>query len=298
MEAPAWLWIVATLIASSLQTARNALQRGLIAEVGTAGATHVRFLFGLPFSVLFLAVLCLVTGWRPPSLDMVSLAWCALGALSQVAATALMLAAMKDRSFVVVTAYTKTEPVQAALVALIVLGEPLTAGLAAAVLIATLGVMVISWPKAGVEGWSWRPALLGIASGALFALAAVGFRGAVTSLGHPSFVMRATTTLVLGLTIQTMVMSGWLLVADRAALKAIFKAWRPSLSAGLMGAGASQFWFLAFAIQSVAKVRTLALVEVLLALLVSRKLFTQNLLGREGFGIALIVIGVGVLLNL
>ena len=57
---------------------------------------------------------------------------------------------------------------------------------------------------------------------------------------------------------------------------AIMRAWKPSLFAGFMGALASQFWFLAFALATAASVRTLALVEVLFAQLVARFAFGQR----------------------
>jgi uncharacterized membrane protein len=78
---------------------------------------------------------------------------------------------------------------------------------------------------------------------------------------------------------------------------AIFAAWRPSILAGFMGAFASQMWFLAFALESAAKVRTLALVEIFFAQIVARSMFKQGLASREGLGIALVVIGVIILLN-
>ena len=108
----------------------------------------------------------------------------------------------------------------------------------------------------------------------------------------------ATTTLVLGLVIQTVILTAYLLLADRTVLLAIFRAWRPSLFAGFMGAFASQMWFLAFALETAAKVRTLALVEILFAQVLSRNLFKQNVASREMAGIALIVLGVVLLLNL
>ncbi len=52
-------------------------------------------------------------------------------------------------------------------------------------------------------------------------------------------------------------------------MRAILRHWRPSLFAGFMGATASQFWFLAFALATAASVRTLALVEVLFAQAIS-----------------------------
>ena len=110
--------------------------------------------------------------------------------------------------------------------------------------------------------------------------------------------MAATTTLVLGLVLQVVVLTAYLVLADRTTLAAILRAWRPSLFAGFMGAFASQMWYLAFALETAAKVRTLALVEILFAQVVSRNLFKQSLASREAVGIALIIAGVVLLLNL
>ena len=152
------LWIPFTLTAALAQTFRNAMQRDLIATLGTAGATHVRFLFGLPFACVFLGLATLATGLRPPLPGLPALAWITTGALAQILATGLMLAAMRDKSFVVTTAYTKTEPVQVALFGLMVLGDRLTWPLALAIGVATAGVLVMSWPQnsAGTQGLTAR----------------------------------------------------------------------------------------------------------------------------------------------
>ena len=297
MTAAPWLWVVFTLLAALAQTFRNATQKSLTARLGTIGATHIRFLFGLPFGLLALAVVTLVFG-RLPEPNAELLGWTFLGAGSQILATALMLSAMRERSFVVTTAYTKTEPVQVALFAVIFLGEHITASLAAAVVIATAGVLVMSWPKrAGSEAFSWRPALLGIASGGLFALSAVGFRGGIVALDTPDFVPAATLTLAIGLTVQTVLLSGWLLMRQPKILRAVLAAWRPSLPAGFLGAFASQMWFLAFALQNPARVRTLGLVEVLIAGLVARGLFAQTPGARDILGMVLVVVGIALLFN-
>src|SRR5690606_16557964 len=55
--APSWLWILLTIGAAAAQTARNAMQRDLTGRLGTVGATHVRFLFGMPRALLLLALL-------------------------------------------------------------------------------------------------------------------------------------------------------------------------------------------------------------------------------------------------
>src|SRR5713101_5588050 len=199
-----WLWALFTVIAAGAQTVRNATQRELTARLGTVGATHVRFLFGFPFALVFLAAVMLALGQALPRPPLAYWPWVIVGALAQIAATALMLAAMSERSFVVVYAYIKTEPVQAALFGLVFLGDVVTPEMAAAILIATTGVVVMAL-KPGTS-MDVRATLLGLAAGAMFALSAVGFRGAILSLELPSFVMAATFTLVVGLAMQSVVL--------------------------------------------------------------------------------------------
>jgi drug/metabolite transporter (DMT)-like permease len=298
--APAWLWAVFTVTAAAAQTARNAMQRDLIAKIGMAGATHVRFIFALPFAVLFLIIQWLVIGLDLPALSLKTCLWACLGAAAQTVATALMLAAMRDRSFVVSIAFTKIEPIIIAIFGILFLHETPSPGVAVAIFIATAGVMMMSWPRTTPDVEKslrdWTPALMGISAGACFALSGTGYRGAILSLETPSFVLAATTTLALGLAIQTFAIVAWLAVADRKTLVSIMAHWRPSLFAGFMGALASQFWFLGFAITTAAKVRTLALVEVLFAQVVSGRIKQQTSM-REYAGMAMIVAGIVLLLN-
>jgi drug/metabolite transporter (DMT)-like permease len=151
--------------------------------------------------------------------------------------------------------------------------------------------------RAAGEIFSWRPGILGIGSGSFFALAAVAFRGAITSLGTVEFIPAATLTLALSLTFQTALISAWLLIRDPPTLRAILKAWQPSLAAGFLGAFASENWFLAFALTNPARVRTLGLVEILIAGLLSRRLFAQNRSPHDVIGMILVVIGIGLLFN-
>lgn len=290
------LWAVFTLIAAASQTARNAMQRELTATLGTVGATHVRFLFGFPFAVLFLIGVCVVTDASLPHPPLVYWPWIILGFMAQIAATAMMLAAMNDRSFVVTIAYIKTEPVQVALFGLLLLGDRVTPLLALAILIATAGVVVMSLKPGAAQAGGFKPTLMGLVSGGMFGLSAIGYRGAILSLGlHDNFVLAATFTLMVGLVCQAALLSAYLALRDPKVLRDIAKAWKPSLFAGFMGALASQFWFLAFALATAASVRTLALVEVLFAQAVTHFWFKQPTTTREVGGIVLVVIGVALL---
>src|SRR5215467_9019100 len=138
-----WLWAAFTIVAAAAQTVRNAAQRELTSKLGTVGATLVRFLFGSPFAMVFLLAL-LATGGALPRPPLSFWPWLLDGALTQIAATALMLAAMGERSFVVAIAYIKTEPVQVALFGLLFLGDAVTPMMAIAIVTATAGVIMMS----------------------------------------------------------------------------------------------------------------------------------------------------------
>lgn len=292
----ATLWVPFTIIAALGQVARNAMQRQLTGPLGTWGATNIRFLFGFPFSIVFFAVVIAATGDHVPWPAAAFWPWLLLGALCQIAGTGMMLLAMNDRSFVVTTAYLKTEAIQTAIFGFVFLGDHLTLLKVVAILIATAGVVIAALrPGAGKGFTDLKPTLLGLGAAAAFALSAVGFRGAVITVPGVTFVTAASCTLVLGLFVQTLILTVYLLARAPGVLKAILSLWRPSVFAGFMGAFASQFWFLAFALTAAANVRTLALVEVLFAQAVAYYSFKQPMSARELSGIALIVVGVALL---
>ena len=297
MIAPDWLWIPVTLWAAFAQTLRNAAQRSLTAELGTLGATLVRFLYGLPFALLWLFGVQAVGGYALPSPNLAFLGWVSFGAVSQIVATALLLRVMQERNFTLGVAYSKTEILQAAVFGLLVLGDPLTPATLLAVGCGTLGVLLLSPAdrerpfRTMLSGWTTLPAMLGLASGAFFAFSAVGYRGAALALGDTPFMMSAAFALVIAQSLQTALLGGWLLVRDRPVVGRVFAAWRRSLFAGFMGAAASAGWFTAMAIEPIAHVRTLGLAELIFAPLVSRKLFREQLSKLEVAGMGMLVLG-------
>src|ERR1700756_1119643 len=296
MFTAASLWIPFTLVAARGQVARNAMQRQLTGPLGTWGATNIRFLFGFPFAILFFAGVLVFTGEAMPSPTLAFWPWLLLGALCQIVATGLMLLAMNDRSFVVTTAYLKTEAIQTAIFGFVFLGDHLTWLKVVAIVIATVGVVITALRPGGEKSFAeMKPTITGLVAAAAFALSAVGFRGAIINVPGVSFVTAASFTLVLGLFVQTLILTIYLLWRAPKVLQSILGLWKPSLLAGFMGAFASQFWFLAFALTAAANVRTLALIEVLFAQAVAYYSFKQPISARELSGIALIVIGVALL---
>ena len=290
-------WVVATIAAAAAQTARNAMQRHLTATLGTLGATLVRFLYGLPFAILFLALMVLATGDSIPPIGASYLAQVAIASAMQISGTALMLAAMRITTFSVTVAYTKTEPVQVAIFGLIVLGETLSLLSVAGIVAATAGVVVMSQVRGSAlaKGLVARPALFGLASAASFAASAVLFRSAILTLDEGGQFIRASTTLVTAQFLQCLMLGGWLAVTDWPVIVATLKAWRQSIFAGAMGALATQFWFIGFALTSTANVRTLGLVEGFFAQIVSRRL-AEATTPRQIAGMVLVVAGVAALI--
>lgn len=287
------LWPVFTVLAAAGQTARNAMQRELTGPLGAAGATHVRFLFGFPFALIFFAIAC-ATGAGIPATSPAFWGWIVAGAATQIIATALMLLAMTKRSFVVTIACLKTEPLLVALFGFAFLGDLLSLHSGLAIIVATAGVFILSLhrpAKTQDRAVSFRPVVQGVISAALFAVSSVAYRGAILSLHGSSLAMATSLSLVCCLGVQAMLLSIYLLWRRPGVMAAIMGQWRPSLLAGVLGAAATQFWFFAFALTSAANVRTLALVEVLFAQGATHFIFKQKTSAREAVGIILIAAG-------
>ena len=298
MLPPENLWIPVTLFAAFAQTIRNAAQKHLVASLGTLGATLVRFLYGLPFAVLWLVAVHHVGDFAYPSLNGAFVGWIALGALGQVGGTALLLKVVSERNFTLGVAYTKTEALQVAVLGFLFLGDPMLPAAIVAVVIGTVGVLLMSPPdphrplRALLRGWTERVALLGLASGTCFSLAAVGYRGSALALEGVPYPMAAAFGLVVAQIMQTTLLGAWLAKRNLPIVIALGRAWRASLFVGFVGAAASAAWFIAMAIEPIAHVRTLGLVELLFAYAISRRIFRERLTRREMTGIALLAVGI------
>ncbi|CAN7380439.1 EamA family transporter [Pseudorhodoferax sp. LjRoot39] len=298
---PAWAWIPITLAAALAQTVRNAAQRSLVSQAGTLAATLARFLYGLPFALLFVALAQQLSGRPVPAFHAGYFGWVAMGAVAQLLATACLLKAMQQRNFIVGVAFSKTEVLQVALFSTLFLHEVPTWLAALAMLLATLGVVLLSLPARGAVavGGGSQAVLFGVASGACFALSAVGFRGAALAMTDVAPWLLGGWGVLWAQLLQSLLLGGWLAARDPVALATTARVWRVSILAGAMGALASTGWFTAMAIQPAADVRTLGLVEVFFSLVVSRRIFREKLRAGERWGLALVLLGlVGICLQL
>lgn len=295
------LWIPITIAAAFLQNLRSAAQKHLKAVMGTTGATFVRFGFGVPFACLYLWLLATVGGYDVPSANGTFLFWVGVGAFAQIAATFLLIHLFSYRNFAVGTAYSRTEPAQAALFGLIFFGETITAGVLSAIAISVFGVMLISvahmemsWSNLVASVFA-RNSLIGLASGTLFGISAVAYRAASLALGGPNFAMQAAVTLVWTICLQTIVMAGWMVWKDRAEIGRIARAWKVSLFTGFVGSTASFGWFMAMTLQQSSIVKALAQIEMLFTFAASVFFFKEKINRYETVGCILIVLGIVVL---
>lgn len=296
------LWIPITITAAFLQNIRSALQKYLKTRLSTTGATFVRFGFGAPFALLYLAILHVNLGYPIPRLGGTFYFWATVGGLSQIGATFLLVLLFSYRNFAVGTAYSRTEPAQAALFGLLFLGDKSGVSTMTAILVSVIGVMTISVArttistKSLVASITQHSALIGILSGTLFGIAAVAYRAASLSLGGPNFMMQAAVTLAFVILLQSMLMLAWMAVRDPAEIGRIMRAWRPAILVGAAGATASFGWFMAMTLQQAAVVKALAQVEMIFTFASSAFFFREHINRLEIVGCGLIVAGILILL--
>ncbi len=282
------VWPALTIVAAALQVVRNAAQRSLTGRLGVWGATYVRFLYGLPFALIWGAA---IFAWRGASgaFSANFMGWIVLGSATQAAATALLVVAMRGRAFAVATALSKSEVLGAALVGALLIQDRLSWADWLGAALGTAGVTLMA--HVSIDRAALRAALAGVGSGLLFAFSSVSYRGSAQAWGGDPWV-GAAASLVGALSVQTIGGGILLFTFARPALCELLRAWRPSLAPGAAGAFSSACLFAAFALgPSAAAVKTVQLIDVLIAWGVSHRLFKDAMSPTELFGAALVVVG-------
>lgn len=294
------LWILASLIAASLQTVRFMLQKILSSgQLSTAGATFARFCYSAPLFWIAVAGYFWINDLAPPQLSMAFWGYAAIGGLSQIFATVCVVALFRARNFAVGITFKKTEVIQAVCVGILVLGEGVSLLGLMAILIGLVGVLLLSdQPFGGATGLSRfasRATGLGILSGFLFAISAVFYRGATLEVGFENAILRASVTLLLVITMQMAVMTIWLYLREPGQLRAVWNARKTAIWVGLTSLGGSLGWFTAFTLQNAAYVKAVGQIELILSLAASVLFFREKITGRELGGLAFLVVSIVIL---
>lgn len=288
-------WIPITIAAAAAQTLRFMLQKHLKStQLSTVGATFSRFVYSAPLVALILFAYARLSGQSLPGFDRSFWAFAMAGGLAQILATLCVVELFSQRNFAVGMTFKKTEALQTGIIGYLVLGEGLSRSGLVAIVLGFVGVVILSDPPGRRAGTFWKSILnraagLGLLSGVLFGISAVGYRGASLSLETGDVVLRAGSTLAVVTASQTLAMATWLLWRDPNQLRAVARAWRVAGLVGLTSMIGSFGWFMAFTLQNAAYVKTLGQVELVFSLAASVLFFKEKITLRELVGMAVIL---------
>ena len=288
------LWILVTLAAAVFQTARFMLQKYLAtATLSAAGATFARFLYSAPFIIGGLTAYLGASGTSLPQIAPRFWAYGLLGGTAQILATVCVVLLFKQRNFAVGITFKKTEVILTVLMGWLILGEGVTGWGFAAIGLGVVGLLLLSGKK-GSTGFHLgdlrnRAAGLGIASGFLFAISAVTYRGATLAVTSDLPVLRAGVTLAAVVCMQSLIMAVWLRWREPGQMGAVWQARNVAVWIGLMSLGGSLCWFIAFTLENAAYVKALGQVELILSVAASTLFFREKITGREWAGMAVLV---------
>jgi drug/metabolite transporter (DMT)-like permease len=292
------VWLPATFLAALFQAWRTAVQQRVRAELSVNAAGLVRYLYGLPVGCLLLG---LYMGWNGAALPGIHgpfLLLCAAAGFAQIIGTNLLLMAFAYRNYVAGTAFAKTEAIQGALLAFLLLGETLSWLTLAGIAVGVAGVMTVA---AGGERLRLRDlvqpaALCGLGAGLGFTMTSIFVKSATLDIETPDKILAALVALVVVQAFQTVMQGGYVLLRERDQLARVFRSWRTSGQVGLLAALGSACWFAGFATAPVALVRAVGQVEVILTLGFSRFYLRET--RKPGEVAGLLLVGAGVALAL
>ena len=296
------LWIAASIFAAFMQNLRFALQRHLkVTTLSTGGATWARFAFAVPFVALLLLAYKGISGQDMPAIGPGYWGYVVTGAMAQMTATACVVALFARRNFYVGITLKKSEVLLTAFVGLVVLGEAVSAPVMVAIGVGFAGVLALSDPPQET-GLPWSARIFnsasgyGLASGLLFGVSAVCYRGAILALDGGDAPLRAAMALLTATIVQTATLGVWLAIRERGQITAVVASWRITSLTGLTSMLGSIGWFIAFALQTAAYVKALGQIELLFTFLYSAFWLREKTTRNEVIGIALIVVSLALIL--
>jgi drug/metabolite transporter (DMT)-like permease len=288
------LWVPITILAAFSQNQRSIFQKKLQDKMSSISSTYTRFLFGLPFVIIYFLFLNYFsnTTFQISNINITFFIYCLFGGLSQIIATFLLLKIFKTSNFSVATSYSKTEPIQAALFGFILLNDSISLMGFIGILIGLVGIVITSIKKLNFKNTVFNISILyGLLSGALFGLSAVMFRGASHSLFSLDYVLTSSFTLLIAISIQTFILTLYIVFKDIKQFNLLYTNLQEGLTVGFFGALASICWFYAMSVQNVAYVRALGQIELIFTILASIFYFKEKITLRQLIGIFVIFLG-------
>lgn len=292
------IWLPASLLGGLFQAWRTALQQRLRSQLSISGASLVRYLYGLPFAVIFAAAWLAIRDVAVPELTTDFWRFATLGAVTQMAGTILLIMSFGHRGFVVGTAFSKTEAIQVALVTAVLLDEHLPLLAWIGIVVGVAGVLLLALVGQGITvrqmGRALRQpaAVCGLAAGSMFACAAIAIKLATAELTGVDLIGSALVTLVVVMAVQSALHLGWVAARDRDTLQGIRRSWRTSVQVGLLSALGSACWYIGFAAAPAALVRIVGQVEVIFTIGFAHFYLRDPVRWHEVVGLLLVATGV------
>ena len=277
-------------MAAFMQAWRNAFQKQLSTTVDVYGVTLARFIFALPLALLYIS--CLYH--FQPVTDSVHFnlrfaIYVLIAALSQIAATALMVQLFKQKNYAIGVGLAKSEAVLAAIIAVVFLSDHLSLLGWFGVAVGGFSVFLMSKGR-DFSDFSVPTLCIGIGSGLCFAITSLLVREASLELTNLPFIHRAAWVLLMVIGTQCFLLLMYLGIFRRATLWAMWQRIRLTFRVSLCSFLASLGWFSAMSMQSVPIVKTLGQVEIIFSMLISAYFFKEKLARAEHLGIVLVVI--------
>ena len=293
-------WIIITICGAFFQNLRSSLQKKLNKNLSTVASTYVRFAFALPFATLLFFFNFHNLEIIPTILNQSNfLYYTILGSVFQIIFTFVLLHLFKFSNFVVGTALSKTEVIQVAIFEYILLKDKLNLFGIFGIIIATIGVIIISVKdlKLFYNNFFSKTTMIGLLTGLFLGLSVVFFRAAALSLENfSSNFEKAISTLFFGLVIQTFIITIYLSIFERSEFKKFYDNKFESCLAGFAGFMATMSWFFAFTLIQASFVRALGQIEILFSYLSSKYIFKEKIKISEIVGILIFVSGVAIML--
>ena len=277
-------------MAAFMQAWRNAFQKQLSTTVDVYGVTLARFIFALPLALLYIS--CLYH--FQPVTDSVHFnlrfaIYVLIAALSQIAATALMVQLFKQKNYAIGVGLAKSEAVLAAIIAVLFLSDHLSLLGWFGVAVGGFAVFLMSKGR-DFSDFSVPTLCIGIGSGLCFAITSLLVREASLELDNLPFIHRAAWVLLMVIGTQCFLLLMYLGIFRRATLWAMWQRIGLTFRVSLCSFLASLGWFSAMSMQSVPIVKTLGQVEIIFSMLISAYFFKEKLARAEHLGIVLVVI--------
>ena len=271
-----------------MQAWRNAFQSKLATEVSTLGVTLSRFLYASPIAALYLFTVSYANDSPLPDFTN-QFVWYVCGAaLMQIIATALMVLLFKQNNYAVGAGLAKSEALVAAVLGMLFFGTTLSVFGWLGVFIGGLGVFLLSASN-NIKGVSLTTVLLGLCCGCAFALTSLWVREASLELDL-TFPVNAAWVLWLVLSLQTILLVGYIYMTDSKTLTALWQRPKLTLLTSVASCIGSIGWFSAMSLQAVPYVKTLGQIEVFFTMLISALWLKQKVKIKDGLGLCLVAL--------